>query len=385
MIRRILLIVSLFLLIGGVALLRSYRFERVPNISPVSLSDLKASVRGLPQGAEWVESASNLSLRVATLPESHLSIKFRLPVEEPLEALHVRLAMDANHLIRGMNEWDDGRVLIQWISPNENGNVEIDSMCSARDNESKRNISLVTRPSAGVGYPVLLIENLGKSGSFTITDLELSPVRPRVEWRILRWVLASAWILWIFVILSGASKLTFTRRFAAASAWVALSTVLAFPGPWKILPPMVIPYGLGGDFGGQHPGEVELPEKSEFEKKAPHDFASYEAHGKIPLSDHWIIQLKSHLKKFRPLLHIAFVFLIMVAFSWIVGVKRACWLAAGLVVAIETSQTGFGFGFDWKDVLDLACGVVGIFLARRLYARLAPCFSRLPRMLAPST
>lgn len=380
MVRRILLTVSLFLLIGAIGLLRSHRFERIPDESPVKLSDLRSAIGGLPVGAGWVELPDGPALRVTALPGSHEGLKFRLPLTEPVHALHIRLAMEADHLVPGTNEWEEGRILVQWQEADGGGKLEIDSVAAVSGGEDKDGVSLVARPTAGTAFPILLIENLGNSGNLLVTDLELTPVRERAGWKVMRWVLAFLWISWIVVSLSPIPKLSLLRRCAAAGAWIAMAALFSFPGPWKTIPPMVIPFDLGGD-SGMHLSAGGGEAGSE--TKTPHGLTSHETHGKIPLHDNWIIQLKYHLKKIRPLLHVAFVFLATVVFLWIVGVKRASWLAAGLVVAIEASQLGFGFGFDWKDVLDLACGAAGIFLAHRVHARLAPRIARLPRMLAP--
>ena len=382
-IRRCLLSVSLILLIGGIAFLRSYRFERVANESALALPDLKSAIAELPEGVEWVDGPHGPALRLTALPGAHVGLKFRLPFSEPVQALHVRLEMVADHLVRGKKEWEDGRVLVQWLAPDKEERQETDPLSSVFGNESKGGVSLVARPSAGSGFPVLLVQNLGASGEILITGLELSPVRQRVGWSLMRWVIAACWFLWIVAWLSGSPKISFPRRCAAAGAWVALATVFAFPGPWKSLPPMLAPYDLGGSIEvqrGKGGGAAENPEQ---QTKKPHGVVNHEAFGRIPLQNNWIIQAKSHLKKFRPLLHIGFVFVVAMAFLWLVGMRLASWLAAGLVVAIEASQFGFGFGFDWGDVLDLACGAAGILLAQRLQVRLAPRLARLPRMFAP--
>ena len=54
-------------------------------------------------------------------------------------------------------------------------------------------------------------------------------------------------------------------------------------------------------------------------------------------------------------------------FSCLVGLRRAAWLAGGLVVAMEGSQTGFGYGFDVDDFIDLVSGAVGIALGGALF------------------
>jgi glycopeptide antibiotics resistance protein len=70
------------------------------------------------------------------------------------------------------------------------------------------------------------------------------------------------------------------------------------------------------------------------------------------------------------LLHVLLLFCPTFAFAWLSGAKRALVLGCSLALACEAAQTGFGYGFDWIDVLDLACDAAGIALALHAYDRM---------------
>jgi hypothetical protein len=150
---------------------------------------------------------------------------------------------------------------------------------------------------------------------------------------------------------------------------------------------MIIGYNLGEETGKAKPA----PDRKApvWEEKTPQGLAGDGADGKIPDQRGWIIKLRQQLKNQRLLLHTGFVFGIIVLFACLVGARRASWLAAGMVLAIEGAQAGFGYGFDSDDIRDLICGAIGIALGRLLFGKLCgwSAFSRWvalpPAQLAP--
>lgn len=369
MIRRWLLILSLPLLILGLCLLRGYRFERLANEVSVSMADLRSALPNLPEGASWDVGKDGTILRVKALADRpDVAITFRLPVSAPVEALHIAVKVSSRNLVRGEREWEDGRVLLRWHSDLEREAIEIDPVASTRGSESGKRASLVTEPSSGAGYPVLVIENLAASGELLLSAVELTPVRHRAAWHWLRWVLVFCWLAWLVAALSGWPKISLPRRFAAAVVWLAMGIHFAFPGPWERLSPMIFPYVLGGNTTQAHSsldGVTDNPKT-----KTPQGFVSEGACGEIPDHSGWIIRIRSQLKKQRHLLHVGFVVGVTCLFSCLVGLRRAAWLAGGLVVAMEGSQTGFGYGFDTDDFIDIVCGAVGIALGGALFIKL---------------
>lgn len=388
MIRRWLLILTLPLLVLGVCLLRSHRFERIENEVTVGMAELRSALPEPADGAAWEQGKDGTILRLtANSSAKQHAISFRLPVSTPVEALHIALDIRSINLIRGEREWQDGRVLIRWLPEHDNGTFDVDPVASARGNEHKPGISLVTKPSFDSGYPLLVIENLAASGELLISGMELTPVRHRAAWRWMRWVLAAGWLAWIVASLSGFPRVALPRRCAAAFLWLTMGAHFAFPGPWERLTPMIIPYNLGEELGRQQAvpyGESPMPDK-----KMPQGLVSHGAHGKIPHQGGWILQIRHKLRNQRLLLHTGFVIGITVLFSFFVGARRAAWLAAGMVVAIEGSQTGFGYGFGSDDFVDLVCGAIGIALGLLVFGKLCRwrAFSRWmalpPAELAP--
>jgi len=367
--RRWFLILSLPLLILGLCLLRGYRFERLDNEVSVSMADLRSALPNLPEGASWDVGKDGTILRVKALADRpDVAITFRLPVSAPVEALHIAVKVSSRNLVRGEREWEDGRIFLRWHSNVEREALEIDPVASVRDKGRKDGISLVTEPSFGKGYPVLVIENLAASGEMFVAALELTPVKHRTAWRWMRWVLAACWFSWFFACLSGFPKVPRPRRVAAASLWLVMAALFAFPGPWTRIYPLLIPYDLGVSV--QTPAAPLAVKPATPETKTPQGIASQGALGKISDKSGWIIKLRSHLKNQRLLLHTSFVVGITLLFSYLVGTRRAAWLTGGLVFAIEGVQTGFGYGFDFVDFIDLVCGAVGITVGWLMFWKL---------------
>jgi hypothetical protein len=158
---------------------------------------------------------------------------------------------------------------------------------------------------------------------------------------------------------------------AAAAICLGIAIYFAVPGPWKTLRPLVIPFQIGPSITLTTP--VEKPVLDQKIGLSQHaavpSIASYEVFGKIPLQGGWIIQVKDQLAKLRLLLHALLLFAPVLGMAVFVGRKPAIALAIGLAVSIEAAQTGFGFGFDRFDVIDLACDAVGIALAMWVYRK----------------
>jgi glycopeptide antibiotics resistance protein len=100
--------------------------------------------------------------------------------------------------------------------------------------------------------------------------------------------------------------------------------------------------------------------------------------GALPLQGGWIIQVKSHLAKLRPLLHSLLLCGPTLLFLWLVGRRPAIALALGLAILIEAAQAAFGYGFDFLDVFDLVSDVLGIAAALWVHRRLAARFGISP-------
>jgi len=363
--RCLILYATLASLIFGLCLLRSCRFEGLADVPVIELTDLKSALPRPPDGVRWKLGSEQPELLLTARPGGeHLALTFVMPYAKTVEALHIRMKMTPHQLVKGENQWEDVRVLIRWEQTENGEKCEIDPVAAAFSENGKRTLSVVARPSAGRGIPILMIENLAESGEVLITDLELRPVKQRTGWGWFRISLAVGWFLWIAAFLSGSPRITRPRRYAAAGLWLALGIFFAFPGPWKRLSPLIIPFDLMTETAtaGVH---------HKMEKNMPLATVKQETEGKIQAPEGWILSARYHLKPLRPLLHIAFLSAVTVGFILLIGdVRRAAWLALGIVLAMEGTQFGFGYGFDIKDVLDLGFGFLGIFLAAIAFRRL---------------
>jgi hypothetical protein len=377
--RHLTLTISLLLLIGGVIGLWRFRFERVENSLEMNLLDLKRVIPALPAGAEWVESNGEETLRLA-VSASHprVCLSVALPGVSQVEALHVRLRMSAKNLTVGKQIWDDGRVLLEWWSPDGLEKHEIDPISSLRGNASTGDVSLVLRPISGVAIPRLRIEHLGSKGEFEISKFEWNVVRERAIWNIGQWILGACWLVWIYALLSGLASPSRLRKSLAAAIWVILGIHFVIPGPWKSLRPIFVPFELGAETSPSkaHSEPMDVAQKVSGlmadEVPAAETYAITAALGKIPPQGNWLIQIKHQLSKLRLLLHGLLLFGPTMLFAFLVGQKRALLLAIGFAVAIEAAQVSFGYGFDYQDVVDLfsnGFGVAAGIMAYRMWPR----------------
>lgn len=378
--RHFALSILLLLLLGAVVALWRCRFERVENLPPMSLADLKRAKPILPAGAEWGGGNGNETLRL-TVNKDHPRVSFSvaLPGISEVEALHVRIQMAASNLTQGKQIWDDGRVLIEWRSPDGMEKQEVDPLCSLRGNASSGNVSLVARPFSGASIPILRVEHLGRSGEFEISKLEWTAVRERAVWKFGQWILGACWFVWIYGFLSGLGSPSFVRKTMAAGVWVVLGIHFVVPGPWKSLRPLLVPFELGTQVSSPAPKSETsaMGEENQKASAAPvpaagHQPATKEL-GRVPPQGNWLIRIKLHLARIRPLLHGLLLFGPTVLFAFLVGQRRALILAAAFAVAIEAAQTAFGYGFDHEDVFDLISNGLGVtagIIAYRMWPKL---------------
>ena len=368
--RRVVLAITFLLLIAGLFLLWSDRFELVPDAPSLNLADLREISPRLPPGAEWLGSGDQPALRLRYAPEQRrAAVCIGLPGFPAVAALRVRFSMAASKLTCGRELWEDGRALIEWRSSDGHASEETDPVCSLRDDQTSGDITLVLRPSSGSAIPVLRVEHLGTAGDFTISKFEITPVKESATWKYGRWGLLVGWFVWLVMLLAGWNRWSLWRRMAAVAICLGIAVYFAVPGPWKTLRPLVIPFQIGPSITLTTPVAKQVPDQ----RSAAPSMASDEVLGKIPLQGSWIMQVKDQLAKLRLFLHVFLLFVPTLGMALLVGRKSAIALAIGLAVSIEAAQTGFGFGFDMLDVLDLACDAVGIALAMWVYRKFAHC------------
>jgi hypothetical protein len=370
--RRLFLATTFLLLIAGLLAIWRFRFEHIPETAAVTLTDLRQAAQVMPPGVVWQGTLEKPTLHL-TVDSVHPRVGMRMPLPgfPAMGALLVRFRMDAENLKRGSQEWEDGRALIEWRSPDGVVGQETDPVCSLRDNDVSGDLSLVLRPSSGSSIPVLRVEHLGRGGEFSISNLEMIPVRERAIWRLGRWAMLGAWFLWILVLLSGPERRPVWRKLLAAGICLGMGLQFSVPGPWKTLRPLVTGFEIGETGSSPKLAPSHLREGNVVPAQAvPQSTPSEEVLGMVPLQGGWIMQAKHRLELLKPLIHAMLLFFPMLLITCLVGRKQALPLAIGLAISIEAAQAAFGFGFDWGDVFDLVNDAVGIALALWVYGRL---------------
>lgn len=376
--RRLWFWISLGLLLICLLLLRRYRFEPLAGTTAVTLSELHRETPLLPPGSQWNLSQGRAGLRLDARP-GKVALRMELPRRMAVEALHIRFRTAAEDLLLGEQEWEDGRLSVEWRSEDQDQAQEVDPVSSLRGDQ-RNEASLVIRPAEGPSVPVLRIENLGRSGAFEIIELEMTPVRERLAWRVGRWLVLGAWVFWLYAVLSQTLRTSFWRKALALAVWIGMGIGFAFPGPWKTLHPLVIPFELGNHSEGgpeleKSPELDASPELSapSAETSGPLPAASKAAAvsmGKIPLTESWVLKVKRMFAAGRPLLHALLLFAPTLLFALLLGARPAWFLGGSLALAIEAAQAALGFGFDLLDVGDLACDAAGVAAAVWLCSRI---------------
>lgn len=376
--RRLWLFIGLILLIGGLITLQSYRFERVSNSPVISLEELHSLASSLPNGVIWTQDSGNRSLRLGAKEGApNRAISFGLSPIESAEALHITFQLEAKALVCGQENWEDGRLLVKWHASDGSSSTETDPVASVRDHERPEEDSIVVRPTSSPSRPTLHVENLGQSGTLILSKLEITSVRERLVWRTGRWVLLAGWFLWVYFALGSSAKKNASRRALASAIWVGMGVFFIFPGPWANLRPMVAPFDLGqcSEPTRWHDNVHDTKESKGSDAVNSTSIESAKSLGEIEPKEGWILTAKRLLKKQRYLLHILLLFFPTLAFACLLGFRQALILGGMLSLGIEAAQLGFGYGFDPKDIGDLAFDLVGVFAAlwvwKTLSSRLA--------------
>lgn len=372
--RRVFLSSTFILLITGLVVLWSLRFERSSYGPALTLADLRVAAPILPSGATWEGNAANpvLRLRVDTI-NPQIGMRLELPGFPAMEAVHIRYSMAAKGLKLGPQKWDDGRVLIEWCPPGAEHGKETDPIGSLRDSECSDDISLVARASSGLAIPVLRIEHLGLGGELEVSRLELIPVKERSLWKTGRWVILAGFFAWLWVWLSSSSVPAW-KIALVSGLWLVLVIQFSVPGPWKTLRPLMLDFQLGtapvGAVAGLPAYHGNIPSESDGK---PVLTSESEILGKIPDHGSWIVRAKNQFAMFRPAIHALLLFAPALVFAFFMDRKHAFLLAVAFALSIEASQTAFGYGFDWVDVFDLATDLTGIMLAMWVHRKFSKC------------
>lgn len=373
--RRALLTGMMLFLLLALGTVWAFRFQRLPNLQTWHLADLR---KGFPvtEGVEWQGQGDDLHLRLSAKSGSlPLAIRLALPGIVPISGLHLRFQMSARNLVQGAEKWEDGRFMVEWLP--KNGDIESarDSIGSIRGDKLGRSESLVILAPNDGAVPVLRLENLARSGDFDLSGLEISAVQESGVWKVGRWVLAAAWMLWAALCVRSWPGVNRWRAFTAAALWVILSVNLVIPGPWHVQRPMFPEFQLGKtDF----PVSTQItPSKETISLPRVSLSGPVAALGKQSDQGSLLLRVKLAIKRARPLLHALALFGPTLAFLILVGRRPALFLAILLALAIELGEVAFGYGFGWDDVMDLVTDGIGIALAVILWSRMRFWVARL--------
>ena len=364
--RRYILPLTFLALVAAIYFLWQHRFERSPGVPTLHLADLRAAYGQLPS-AEWLgpETRPRLRLRVDRSQPRPVATRMDLPGMKAIDLLHLRLQFAATHLTPGKQVWNDGRCIIEWHSPAGGDEWENNPVGSARHNHLGDVEQWVTRPDQPPASPALRLENLGTGGDFELLVFEATAVRETWLWKIGRWLLMAAWLAWAVAWIGG--KTNFIRSVLAASVWLLMGLYFVVPGPWKSYHSIGTPFNIGKEVSSQPRAVSSIPISNIHTPLA--------SVGEIPDQGDFTLRLKHYATHARPLLHIILLAVPTLLIACLVGAKSARSLAVILALAIEAAQISFGYGFDWGDLVDLACDATGIalaLLAHRYLRRLTP-------------
>ncbi len=361
--RRFTLPVTFFILVAGIYFLWQERFERSPGFPTIRLADHRATA-SLPPGAEWLgpENRPRLRLRVDPVHPGVVVTHLDFPWTQAVDYLHLRFQISATKLMPGKQVWDDGRCIIEWHSPAGGTAWENNYIASARYNHRREIDEWITRPDHPPAIPALRVENLGIGGDFELSGFEATVVRETWIWKIGRWIVMGAWLAWAVAWIG--TRAGFIRALLAATVWLVMGLYFVVPGPWKLQHSFGTHFDIGKEITSFHdPAANPLSHPTSNPQ-------AVESVGKIPDQGDFTLRLKHYAAKARPLLHIILLLGPTLLFACLVGARPARTLAVILALAIEAAQCAFGYGFDWVDIVDLACDAAGIALALAAHCHL---------------
>ncbi len=330
--------------------------------NPLGLQDIGAGMEGV-EGVSRHREGGGESLRFTrTANSAPLAVSAPIHDLGTVSGLHFAFVLRSKHLKPGRQDWEDGRFLIDWHAPGGGKVLETDYVSSIRHTCFHREKGVILTPPKSPAVPVPRFEHQGASGYFELTELAITPVKPRTWWPFAVIGLIAAWTTWVYFLLGSSGKTTRRRRVACALLWVFVASQLILPGPWKSVRPLVGDLNLGSSVAVAETTVSPMPPTNS--GKAPPPVATAIA----PSDDRTVksnplLRLKLLLSQARPLLHALMMAAPALGFMVLVGIRPGILLAALLAAGIELSQLAFGYGFGWDDVLDLVSDGMGILAA----------------------
>jgi hypothetical protein len=259
--------------------------------------------------------------------------------------------------------------MVEWYAPSGGEKLETDPLSSIRDDERSAIQEMVVVRNKGFSVPVLRMEHLGKSGSFMLTDLEITVVKERWIWVFGRWFIALGFTGWCYGLIRSWPGISKRRASLASLVWLMVGICFVVPGPWTTIRPM------GGNFKIGSVGAVPSSVPAASENPPPQVIGitsgAIAAEGKMPDKSSVILQVKHRFPQLRTLLHALLLCGPSLIMLCLIGRKPTLPLMIMTALAVELAQAAFGYGFDWTDVSDLICDALGIAGACWIHARLA--------------
>lgn len=375
--RASLLLLSFVVLVCLLPALRSIQFMPTHD-------DLKYSLDDFPLKAVTDDDANEVALKIKP---SGKKVAFRHPLYpiSDSEALHVSFKGCIGNDHKNVNPSVFGVIAVTWWDSKSKQWAGYDLLDILNTDKNEYRKEIVLRPPKQGLFAGLLIENNQLSGDFIIENLVCTKVTERPVWKWCSAAMMLAWTFWIYVMLNGKLNPFHWMPLLAASAWVLLAALLIYPGPWRNLPPLVIPYHLGmPDMNQSTTGHQQFKESQKNDSSAA--IADVENGSKIMTQpalsgdtvkktqskslnqdeiwsiDQWLIDIKGYFSRIRFLLHFIMMLAPTVLFFLLVGEKIGVLLSAALGLGIEIMQLLFGFGFGVEDMVDLIGDASGIVI-----------------------
>lgn len=349
------------------------QFEPAPGGHRVGLNELQ------PLGSTPVYLKHHAqSLTLSATAEKIRHATFSLPLGTSSAYLFFRISAQARQIIRGEEKWHDGRLFIEWMSP-DNQRAAVSYLHSAQGDSSTSTHFAVKVPHKDL-RPVLRIENLAKSGDYVIHEIELTPAQQTGYWKWGSPLILVGFIVVIASILAKESVLSLPRRFCAAIITCVIAYFFIVPGPWPqrkglgrdlVWNRPVVNAGLSrlSESGTMHAAPSRQNEHSAtMSHEAPTARADY---AQLPEPENLALRAKKALVKIRALLHFALLFFPVWLLCYCVGKKRGFLLGLAMALSIEGAQWLFGYGFHVDDVKDLVSDLCGISLGVYLHDKLS--------------
>jgi hypothetical protein len=288
-----------------------------------------------------------------------------LPFGGAVDIVHVRFSCRAVGLVPGKENWEDGRVILDWVD-GAGQVVAHDTLTTMTGSDKKsRSAEMIVRSVGPELVPMLRVEHLGLSGRMEIHSLQAIAVRER-EW--VGWVtggLLGVWGLWCYGFVRALSDVARWRAVCAATIVFLMGWFLVVPGPWAHERP------LSGDFQiGQGPDAVASVVMTSEGGMARDE----KPLGEMQVQGSWLLWVKKMLSILRPVLHVMLFAGPAFVIAGLCGARCAWWCGVLASCAVEAGQVGFGFGVDWLDGIDLLVDWAGILGAIWLFCKVEKKF-----------